>query len=109
MPSGAITYLIHHIILPPKLPQGDDFNLEHESVMLETIIYGLSTFKRGIVDDGHRAIVDSALAMVTTLRDVRDYRSLTGAVNEMKLRDALTDLCREGENIRQGFRCVSYS
>jgi hypothetical protein len=44
----------------------------------------------------HSAIIDAAIAMITTLRDVRDSLS-TGAVDEKKLRDGLAELCKEGE------------
>jgi hypothetical protein len=94
LPPGAATYLINHIFLPPKLPQADDVNMEYEILMLDTTIDRLSKFKGHMLE--HSAIIDAAIAMITTLRDVRDSLS-TGAVNEKKLRDSLADLCKEGE------------
>ncbi|KAF1968390.1 hypothetical protein BU23DRAFT_514913 [Bimuria novae-zelandiae CBS 107.79] len=32
----AVLYLIHHVFLPPKLPQRDDHNATHERALLET-------------------------------------------------------------------------
>jgi hypothetical protein len=93
-PSGAVTYLINHIFLPPKLPQTDDINLEYEILMLDITIDRLSKFKGHMLE--HSAIIDAAIAMITTLRDVRDSLS-TGAIDEKKLRGGLADLCKEGE------------
>jgi hypothetical protein len=94
LPPGAATYLINHIFLPPNLPQADDVSMEHEVLMLEVTIDRLSKFKGHMLE--HSAIIDAAIAMITTLRDVRDSLS-TGAVDEKKLRDGLAELCKEGE------------
>jgi hypothetical protein len=44
-------YLIYHIFLPPKLSHKDDFDLEFETILLNTIINILLKFKGYITYD----------------------------------------------------------
>jgi hypothetical protein len=47
MPSlslEATLYLVHHIVLPPKLPQTDDWKVEFEDALLDTTVEALQTF-----------------------------------------------------------------
>jgi hypothetical protein len=53
----AIIYLIHHIFLPPQLPQKDDYNLKHEKVLLDLTCKALSSFKACMTSD-HSAVID---------------------------------------------------
>lgn len=51
MPSlslEATLYLIHHIILPPKLPQADDSKVEYENALLDTTVEALQTFGESV-------------------------------------------------------------
>ena len=97
LPSGPITYLIRHMFLPPKLPHKDDFNSEYETTMLDTTIDGLLKFKSCATSD-QNGIIDSVIAMVTSLRTVCDSFGTEGAVSEERLRNALIDLCKKGKN-----------
>lgn len=97
LPLGAIMYLIHHIFLPPKLPQEDDFDSEFETILLDTVIDNLLKFKNCVTSN--KSIIDSVIALVTTLRNVRDSPSNLGAISEEELRNALRDLCKKGERI----------
>ena len=98
LPFGAIMYLIYHIFLPPKLPHEDDFDLEYETILLDTTIDILLKFK-GYITYDQSAIIDSVIAMVANLRTVRDSGGTVGAVNEGKLRNALKDLWKKGKYI----------
>ena len=42
---NAIAYLIHHLVLPPKLPQGDDSDPHYERILLRTTIQALQEFQ----------------------------------------------------------------
>ena len=95
MPFRAIMYLIHHIFLPPKLPHEDDFDSDYETILLDTTIDNLLKFKDCVTYD-QRGIIDSVIAVVTTLRNIRDP---FGAVSEGKLGNALRDLCKKGKHI----------
>ena len=97
LPSGPITYLIRHLFLPPKLPHEDDFNSEYETIMLDTTVDGLLKFKSCAPSD-QSGIIDSVIAMITSLRTVCDSFGTEGAVSEEKLGNALMDLCKKGRN-----------
>jgi hypothetical protein len=93
LPLGALTYMIHHVFLPPKLPNKDDFNAEYDTILLDTTISSLLKFK-GFIKQDQAVIVDCVIAMITNLRAVRDSN---GAVSEEKLADALRDLDKKGK------------
>ncbi|KAN0110108.1 hypothetical protein V8E51_006495 [Hyaloscypha variabilis] len=97
LPLGVVTYLINHIFLPPKLPQEDDLSFEYESAMLDTVIDCLSKFKGHI--GGYNIDAAAAAAVMFNLRDVRDNHSISGAVNEKKLRETLGSLYEQGGTI----------
>jgi hypothetical protein len=51
MPSlslEATLYLFHHIVLPPKLPQADDWKVEYEDALLDTTVEALRTFGEAV-------------------------------------------------------------
>lgn len=91
---GALTYIIHHVFLPPKLPNKDDLNAEYDTILLETTISSLLEFK-GFITPDQAVIVDYVIDMITNLRAVRDSN---GAVSEEKLADALRDLDKKGKS-----------
>lgn len=90
--SGAIMYLIHHIFLPPKLPHEDDSNAEYETILLDIAVDGLSKLK-DYVGSEQKGVIDSVIAMVISLKTVRDS---FGSVNERKLENEMENLCKKG-------------
>jgi hypothetical protein len=44
----ATLYLFHHIVLPPKLPQADDWKVEHENALLDMTVEALRTFGKAV-------------------------------------------------------------
>lgn len=36
--SEAFEYVVHHVFLPPKLPQRADFNYSHERELLDVVL-----------------------------------------------------------------------
>jgi hypothetical protein len=40
-----LTYLIHHIFLPPKVPTESDYSPEHERFLLGTILESLGAYE----------------------------------------------------------------
>jgi hypothetical protein len=87
----AIMYLVHHMFLPPKLPQQDDSHPDHETILLNTTISALREFSQCVTDDHHGA-VDSVTDMVSTMITVMDTFDSKIIVSEWKLRNALRDL-----------------
>lgn len=99
---GAIMYLIHHIFLPPELPQEDDFNSHYENLLLDTIFQALLDFKHCVTRDQH-GIVDLVIVMISNLKTVRECSSSDGSLSEEKLENALKNLCNNGKLIASIF------
>ena len=92
MPPEAISYLFHHIFLPPKLPQKDDYDPFHDIALFDQVIEALCQF-RGHVSTREADICTTVLTMITRLRKTC---SLHGGVDQMELKEALIDLNTEG-------------
>ena len=98
LPFGAIMYLVHHIFLPPKLPHEDDFDLEFETILLDTTIDILLKSK-GYITYDQSVLIDSVIATIANLRTVCDSFGTVGAISEGKLGNALRGLCKKGKHI----------
>jgi len=92
----AVTYLINHVFLPPEVPQSDDFNPKLESIIIKVVTASLQKLLPS-TNVRQQVTIAAAIAMITNLSDVHD--SATSHVSENKLRDALVNLCRQGEHI----------
>ncbi|KAL4884182.1 hypothetical protein BJY04DRAFT_225986 [Aspergillus karnatakaensis] len=76
------SYLLHHIFLPPKLPQqSDGFN--YDSDLLETVIEALRGFKVHVPN--HKNIIAPSILMLTRLKDICGP---DGNLDEAKLTNA---------------------
>jgi hypothetical protein len=82
---GAGLYLFHHVFLPPKLPQQDDYDTEYELVLLKSVIHALGKFKAHVPKCPGK-IVASVIEMVSRLRDTHGSH---GDVDEKKFKMAL--------------------
>ena len=91
-PLDAIVYMIHHIFLPPELPQEDDFDPQHERILLDTTSDALRMFKTA-AEYGQRDIIESIRAMIDNLRILRDD---SGAIDSGKFESALQELPQRG-------------
>ncbi|TLD10121.1 hypothetical protein PgNI_06587 [Pyricularia grisea] len=65
-----LLYLVHHVFLPPKLPNGDDGSPKKEAAMLSTAHDALVEFK-DLVSQDQRAAVASVASMVQATISVR--------------------------------------
>lgn len=63
----ATSYAIHHVVLPPKLPQQDDRNTEHELALLEIVIRALESLRYHVKHE-HVGSITAAIAAVENLR-----------------------------------------
>lgn len=89
----ANVYLVHHVFLPPKLPQEDDYDPEYELVLLEKCIEALEQFKGYVLGLEADSIAAAAL-MITRLARIFGPH---GDVDEKKFRNALAQLYTEGK------------
>ena len=48
MSLQATLYFFHHVILPPKLPQADDWKAEYEDTLLGMTVEALQTFGKAV-------------------------------------------------------------
>ncbi|KAL6706808.1 hypothetical protein ACN47E_005144 [Coniothyrium glycines] len=90
--SGAIIYLYHHIVLPPKLPQQDDFDALYEKELCEVAIQALQDLSTQVTD-AHLPTIRAATATVSNLLDSRDSH---GDITEVQLNTVLTNLTHDG-------------
>lgn len=89
---GAIKYMFHHVFLPPKLPQEDDYDPEYELALLESVIQALERFKTYAIEQ-QGEILGSIIEMVTRLKD---QAGMHGDVIEGKLLQNLQKLNHYG-------------
>lgn len=89
LPSAdASRYLIHHVILPRKVPQSSDYNVAHEELLLKTTLKALHDLK-SVVRNEHLSNVDSAIAAINYSMQSRDCE---GNVSEVQLHTLLNGL-----------------
>ncbi|KAJ8116579.1 hypothetical protein OPT61_g2025 [Boeremia exigua] len=91
--AKAITYLVNHIVLPPQLPQADDFNAENERCLLETSLNALKAL-RSFATAQHDIALTHAILTIENLQRGQDS---FGNVSETELCKLLGELSR-GEN-----------
>ncbi|KAL5332674.1 hypothetical protein BJX70DRAFT_404369 [Aspergillus crustosus] len=87
----ASLYLLHHVFLPPKLPQRNDYNSSHELTLLNTVIHALHGFKAYVPKQ--QEILYTVIMMLSRLRATCGPN---GIVDERKLYTALEELGADG-------------
>lgn len=86
--AEAVSYMIHHVVLPPELPQEDDRNPGHERNLLEQAVLALQDLQ-SITKGEYANTVTSAIATIKNLRDCRNDR---GDASEAQIERFLTKL-----------------
>ncbi|KAL4804843.1 hypothetical protein BDV18DRAFT_161935 [Aspergillus unguis] len=99
--SGASSYVFHHVFLPPKLPQEDDYNAGYETSLLDTVICALGEFK-AYVPTHHATVFDPVITMLARLRRIR---ALHGDLDEGMLEETLKHLMTKGGILPIHVRC----
>lgn len=67
MSLESSSYIFHHVFLPPRTPQEDDHNFEHERFLLDTVIEALSRFRNFFPTDQF-GIFNEIITMTIRLR-----------------------------------------
>lgn len=88
MESSTIQYFIHHLFLPPKLPQEDDYDAAKETKLLQCISEALRDFKP-LVDEESENV---AQRMLNTIKNLISVRDAGGILNAQRLENALQNL-----------------
>lgn len=89
MATNSLAYLIHHLVLPPKLPQSDDFDPQHERILLRTTIHALQEFRTHLSNPVQSLDIQSVVSTVTNLLN---SRHTNGSVSESQLSSTLAGL-----------------
>jgi hypothetical protein len=85
----ATLYLTHHVVLPPKLPQEDDFDARHDRCLLDTVVCALQALRESVKDCNAKSVVSSG---ITSIKNLRDSRDIHGNVSEHQLREIFQKL-----------------
>lgn len=95
-PAQTMEYLYHHVFLPPKLPQHEDFDYKHEKVLLDVVRDALLALKK-CCNAEHYDLLRNMLHMVNKLKGVVDS---SGNIIQQELQASLTALLGSGKLIQ---------
>lgn len=101
--SSKWMFLIHHVFLPPKLPQEDDASGQDQEYLAQQALEALRTFKAAHEDAtlGTQATaIGAATSAVSNLLRVHNFSSdeSDATINSEDLQEALEDLVKTGMN-----------
>jgi hypothetical protein len=88
--SRAAHYMIHHVFLPPQLPQKDDFAPELDDALVGLIVESLQEFHSL---QGDNYTVDSIISMARNFRTVHNE---VGHITQARLEETLAELSNDG-------------
>jgi hypothetical protein len=88
--AGAAAYVFHHVVLPPKLPQADDYSAAHEQALLEIVVQALESLKKHVKSE----YVGTVNAAIATVKNLRTSRDSYGNVSEVQLQALLAKLTK---------------
>ena len=89
----AVSYFFHHVFLPPRIPQGDDYDSENEILLLDEVIHALEDFS-----SRYSAVTSTALhPLITMITRLKIIIESNGSIDEAQLGQAVDDLDKNGE------------
>ena len=100
MSQQAIDYLVHHVFLPPKVPQEDDFPNNHHFFLLDTLANAFEKFQP-LATHHARDVLNM---LDTTIRRLKMLHGGSNEISESKLKDFLLALPKEGMFCCQSLR-----
>jgi hypothetical protein len=86
----SVLYMIHHVFLPPKLPQEDDIAPRLDGTLIDIVLESLQEFSN---PQGHDRTIDSVISMVGNIRAVHDG---FGHITQTRLEETLAKLSKDG-------------
>ncbi|KAL2840210.1 hypothetical protein BJY01DRAFT_250125 [Aspergillus pseudoustus] len=99
--SGRLLYIFHHVFLPPKLPQENDYTADCDSMLLRFVEQALDEFKPHVPQQQGQ-IIESVITAISRLKETR---RLDGYVNEAKLKVELSNLDAGGGTLPIYIHC----
>ncbi|KAG9202858.1 hypothetical protein G6514_003880 [Epicoccum nigrum] len=91
--AKAASYLVNHIVLPPQLPQEDDFDCGHERFLLRTTIDALHALKIFVTNENAGALAKA----IMTIENLQRIQDDSGHISEAELCKLLDELAH-GKN-----------
>ncbi|KAJ5703356.1 hypothetical protein N7493_011745 [Penicillium malachiteum] len=88
-------YIFHHVFLPPKLPEGNDYNPLLETLLLKELVIALRSFADN-VDLHDHTISDVFQTLILTINRLIGICGPRGELSETKLTKAMATLQAEG-------------
>lgn len=88
--AGATVYLMHHIILPPQLPQSDDCDVSYERDVIDTVMQSLQDLMSCVGDEDIVTVAAAIKSIENLLLCRDDYGAVDGGqldallVNQIK-------------------------
>jgi hypothetical protein len=92
-PMAATWYLIHHVVLPPKLPQDDDYHADYERHLVESALNALHALQNSVNNPEAKNVVASGIMSLEYLRKSRDEH---GNVSEQQLKEVFRKIAFDG-------------
>ncbi|KAL2845028.1 hypothetical protein BJY01DRAFT_247849 [Aspergillus pseudoustus] len=93
-PQEATRFLFHHIFLPLKLPQSDDYDPGHDIILLEKVIDALRSFSCHFGNES-KDVFDTITTMIVRLKKTYGFQ---GEVSENELLKAFEILGKDGKH-----------
>jgi hypothetical protein len=95
-PIAATRYLIHHVVLPPKLPQDDDYQANHERHLVESALNALHALQDKVQGLEAKDVVASGIMSLEYLRKSRDEH---GNLSERQLTEVFRNIAFDGTDL----------
>ncbi|KAI0818346.1 hypothetical protein GGR55DRAFT_694556 [Xylaria sp. FL0064] len=92
--TNKLLYIFHHLFLPPKLPQKQDYDAGCDSTLVSTIVGGLQEWKK-FTKPEHREKADAAISTIRNMQ--RAYSARDGTLNEAEALRLLANLRGDAE------------
>ncbi|KAI1337558.1 hypothetical protein F5Y15DRAFT_147782 [Xylariaceae sp. FL0016] len=93
--AEELAYIIHHVVLPPYLPQHDDYNPRYEEALLRTLVSALHGYQSHI--DGDRMEeVNSAISMMKDFQSIHSFVDGFCSIDRYRLLQAFQRLTLHG-------------
>ncbi|KAI0428953.1 hypothetical protein F5Y09DRAFT_357310 [Xylaria sp. FL1042] len=92
--NNELLYIFHHLFLPPKLPQHQDYDAEYDRTLISAIIDGLQAWKE-YTKPVYREKADGAISTIRNM--LRAYSPSDGTLNEAVLLSLLAELAEDSE------------
>ncbi|KAI1811621.1 hypothetical protein GGS20DRAFT_592862 [Poronia punctata] len=92
----VMEYIINHVVLPPKLPQEDDYDRHHEDLMVLYLIGSFEAFRAVLEKDKSipfsPVLLDNATHMLNNLHAVHNSTASGIMIDKERLYKALTEV-----------------